>query len=446
MTNSPESYESHVPQLPPTSRRGFLGAAAALTGVAAITSCKTARTAAAGPIPRSKKRAPLAADEPIRMGIIGPGGMGGGHMHAIIDADKAGKEKVKVVALAEVCKPRLDGALKAATEKQGFQVDGYRDYRELLAREDLHAVLIATPEHWHVPMAIEALAAGKDVYVEKPLCIKVDDALHLKKVVDANPDMILQVGTQYMMYQKYREAKKLIAEGAIGKPTLSQTSYCRNSKDGEWLYGIDPAVQPGEMLDWKAWCGPEGEVPFDTEVYHRWRRYRRWSTGVVGDLLPHMMTPLIWALDVGWPVRVSAGGGHYVFKDMENHDQVFLTAEFEKEHTMVVAGSVCNDSGLEVLVRGHKANLLLGGNNVVLQPQSPFVDEVDAKEVQCTDGGDPQDALRLNFFNSVRTRQPNQSPIELACKAMVIIDLATRSLWGGGKYEFDPRTGAVHRV
>lgn len=66
--------------------------------------------------------------------------------------------------------------------------------------------------------------------------------------------------------------------------------------------------------------------------------------------------------------------------------------------------------------------------------------------MQCTEGGDPQDALRLNFFQSVRTRQPNQSPIELACKAMVIIDLATRSLWGGGKYEFDPKTGAVHRV
>ena len=198
MSNAPES---EVPTPSSTSRRSFLGAAAALTGVAAITGCKTTRTAFAGPIPRAKVRVPLAADEPIRMGIIGPGGMGGGHLHGIIDADKAGKEQVKIVALAEVCKPRLDGALKAASEKQGFQVDGYRDYKELLARNDIHCVLIATPEHWHVPMAIDALAAGKDVYVEKPLCIKIDDALHLKKVVEANPDMILQVGTQYMMYQ-----------------------------------------------------------------------------------------------------------------------------------------------------------------------------------------------------------------------------------------------------
>jgi predicted dehydrogenase len=294
-------------------------------------------------------------------------------------------------------------------------------------------------------MAIEAIAAGKDVYVEKPLCMHFEDALKLRKVVDNN-SQILQVGTQYMMFPRYAEAKKLIAAGTIGHPTLSQTSYCRNSADGEWLYEIDPTVKPGETLDWKAWCGPEGEQPWDTNVYHRWRRYRKWSTGIVGDLLPHWMTPMLWALDVGWPVRVSGAGGHYVFKDMENHDQVFLTVEFEKEHTMVVAGSVCNDTGLEVLIRGHKGNILLGGNNCVLQPQSTFHEELDPQEIQCLGGDDPQNDLRLNFFKSVRTREPNQSPIEYACKAMVIIDLATRSLWDQRAYEFDPKTMTAHVV
>jgi predicted dehydrogenase len=232
----------------------------------------------------------------------------------------------------------------------------------------------------------------------------------------------------------------------IGHPTLSQTSYCRNSIDGEWLYGIEKGVEPGEMLDWKAWCGAMGEQPWDTNVYHRWRRYRKWSTGIVGDLLPHMMTPLLWAVDAGWPIRVTAGGGHYVFKDMDNHDQVFLTVEFEKEHTMVVAGSVCNDTGIEPMIRGHKGNILLGGNNCIFEPQSPWAKEVDRKEVQCLGGSDPQDDLRLNFFKSVRTRQPNQSPIENACKAMVIIDLATRSLWDGRAWSFDPKTMTANAV
>ncbi|MCE9594557.1 MAG: Gfo/Idh/MocA family oxidoreductase [Planctomycetes bacterium] len=441
MTNASESEGP----LSSSTRRGFLGAAAALTGVAAITSCKTTRVHSLGPIPRGRPRVPLAADEPIRMGIIGPGGMGTGHLEGIVAADKSQRERVKVVAVAEVCKPRLDRATKRLTLAQGFEVDGYRDYRELLARNDLHCVLIATPEHWHVPMAIDAIAAGKDVYVEKPLCMHVEDALHLKRVVEAN-DSILQVGTQYMTFQRYREARKLIADGVIGHPTLSQTSYCRNSTDGEWLYEIEKGVEPGPMLDWKAWCGPEGEQPWDTNVYHRWRRFRKWSTGIVGDLLPHWMTPMIWAVDAGWPVRVTGTGGHYVFKDMENHDQVFLTAQFEKEHTLVVAGSVCNDTGLEVLIRGHKANLLLGGNNCVVQPQQEFVNDVDAREVQCLEGGDSQDNLRLDFFRSVRTRQPNASPIEWACKAMVVIDLATRSLWDGAAWEFDPKTGTAHKA
>jgi hypothetical protein len=107
---------------------------------------------------------------------------------------------------------------------------------------------------------------------------------------------------------------------------------------------------------------------------------------------------------------------------------------------------VCNDSGLEVQIRGHRGNLLLGGNNCVLQPQSPFVDELEAKEIQCTGGSDPQDDLRLNWFHSIRTREPNQSPVELACKMMVIVDLGTRSLWDGKAWTFDPKTLAAHAV
>jgi predicted dehydrogenase len=293
-------------------------------------------------------------------------------------------------------------------------------------------------------MAEDAIAAGLDVYLEKPMTLRLEDALRLKKVVDKN-DRRLQVGTQYMLWPKFHEARKLVASGAIGKPTLSQTSYCRNSKDGEWLYGIDEQVKPGEMLDWEAWLGPAGPHEWDTEVYHRWRRYRDFSTGIVGDLLVHQMTPMMLALDVGWPVRVTASGGHYVDKAMENHDQVFLTIEFEQEHTMVVAGSTCNEQGLEVLIRGHEANLYLGGNDCVLRPERVFADDIDERTVKGAEL-DTQDALRLDWLRCVRTRDEVASPVEFGTRHMVIVDLATRSLWEGGAYTFDPRALKAARV
>ena len=425
------------PPTPPhaSTRRQFLAQTAALAGAtAAVPACST--TWRDKPIPKAAPPPPLGPDDTIRMGLIGAGGMGNGHLDAVMKFNQKGQEKVEVVAISEVCKPRLDGSLQKCREKQGIQVDGYRDYTELLSRDDIHCVLIASPEHWHAQQAEDAIAAGKDVYLEKPMTLYLEDALRLREVVRAN-DRILQVGTQYMMIPKYGEARKLIKEGAIGHPTLSQTSYCRNSKNGEWLYGIDEKVEPGEMLDWERWLGPAGPHEWDTEVFHRWRRYKRFSTGIVGDLLVHMMTPMMWSLDVGWPTRVVASGSHMVDLEMENHNQVFLNVEFEGNHIMVVAGSTCNATGLETMIRGHQANLYLGSNNCVLRPERPFVDDIEEKEIACP-GINSQDELRLDWLKCVRTREPNQSPVEFGTRMMVIVDLATKSLWEGHAYRFDP--------
>jgi predicted dehydrogenase len=433
----------NVPTNP--SRRQFLSTTAAAAGVfAASSSCTTVAGSRfdwrSRPVPKAAKPPAIGPDDTIRMAIIGPGGMGSAHMRSTVDQAKKGEEKVEIVALAEVCKPRLDEALGWLRENQpGVEVEGYRDYKQLLARDDIHCVLIASPEHWHATHAVDAIAAGKDVYLEKPMTLRLDDALWLRAVMQANPEMRLQVGTQYMTWGKYQAAKELIAANKIGKPVFSQTSYCRNSKGGEWLYGIDESVEPGEMLDWEAWCGPLGVQEWDTEVYHRWRRYRDYSTGIIGDLLVHMMTPMVYALDCGWPTRVNASGGHYIDKAMENHDQVNLTVEFEAEHTMIVAGSTCNSTGLPPLIRGHEANLELGGNNCVLRPEQPFVDDIDPEEIEC-DNSAPQEKLRLNWLSCVRSREQNVSQVDLASHVMVIVDLATRSMWDGQSYSFDPAT------
>jgi predicted dehydrogenase len=433
------------PDTPPVtseeSRRAFLARTAALGAATVLGACTSSARFSRRPSVDTAPRVPLAEDETIRMGVIGTGGMGGGHCHAIMGLAEKGDENVQIVAVCDVCDSRLEGARKACAEKQKIAVDTYGDYRELLARDDIHGVLIASPEHWHGTMARDALWAGKDVYVEKPMTLRLDDALYLREVVLDHPEMIFQVGTQKMILPKYLAAQKLIAEGAIGKPTFSQTSYCRNSLKGEWLYyAIDDSWEPGVNLDWESWCGPLGPAPWDPHVYARWRRYRRYSTGIIGDLLVHQMTPLMMSLDQGWPVRVVASGGHYVDKVMENHDQININVEFEDEHTMLIAGSTCNETGLETMIRGHEANLYLGGRHCELRPERNFADEIDPRRVECPDIGNDQDQLRLNWLQCIRSREAAVSGIDLATKMMVAVDLATRSVWEGKAYEFDPTT------
>lgn len=425
--------------LPAPSRRDLLAGSAAV-GALGIGGQALGRSGDDRPIPQAPTKKVIPEGTPVRVAVIGTGGMGSGHLGSMMHQIANKHHDFQVVALSDVNSIRLGRAVETATKGQeGVEVKGYGDYKELLAREDIDCVLIASPEHWHAPMAVDAIAAGKDVYCEKPMTLSIDDALWIVKTIESNPHMRMQVGTQYMMLEKYQVAKRLIAEGRIGHPTLSQTSYCRNSMNGEWLYGIDPNVRPGDTLDWEAWCGPKGQHDFDTEIYHRWRRYKDFSTGIIGDLLVHMMTPMMFALDRGWPTRVSASGGHYIDKAMENHDQVFITVEFEKEHTMIVAGSTCNENGLETLIRGHEANLFLGSNNCVLRPERLFAEEIDEEIFDCGKV-DAQPALRLNWIECVRSREMNVSPVTLAAQVMVVVDLATRSMWDGGSWLFDPAT------
>lgn len=444
------------PTLPTdASRRGFmLATAAGLAGAGAfLSACESSgsqRVSAGsfGAAPRAMPRTPVSPNEPVRMAVIGTGGMGTGHCEAFASLTEQGKMNAQVVAIADVCQPRLDSCLSKLREKQpGVEVQAATDYRELLARRDIHAVLIASTEHWHEKHATDALLAGKDVYLEKPMTLHLDEALRLRRLVLANPDLRLQVGTQMTNLPKYHAARKLIAEDAIGRVVSSQTSYCRNSIDGEWnYYALDPAWKPGVNLDWEAWCGPAGAATWDPLVYARWRRYRKYSTGILGDLLVHVVTPMLVALEPGWPTRVVASGGHYVDKAMENHDQVNINVEFESGQTMVLSGSTCNEVGLETMIRGHKGNIYLGGRNCVVRPERIFADDLDEQTVECPDIGNDQDLHRMKFIECVRTRAQPDSDVEQGAKVMVMVDLATRSMWDGGAYAFDPATMTARRL
>ena len=421
------------------SRREFLVRGAALAAAGSLLAANEA-AALADPLPQVRDRMLPRANEPVRIGVIGTGGMGTEHCSALMRLQKAGRADLQLVALADVCQPRLNEAEQKVTAGGAtWPVTKYTNYRQLLADPSLHGVLIATQEHWHARMVEQAVAAGKAVYVEKPMTLRLNEALRLRKLVQSNPTATVIVGTQRVLMGVYQEAAKWVAAGAIGKATSSQTSYCRNSKEGEWLYyKIDPAWQPGVNLDWKEWCGPLGKADWNPEVYARWRRYRKYSTGIIGDLLVHQLAPMMQVVNAGWPVRVVASGGHYVDHAMENHDQVNLNIEFEAGHTMVVAGSTCNEVGLETLVRGHRANLNVAGNKLTLRPERIYAEEVQEKTYDAPNLGEVQDLLRLNWIECMRGNQKPASDVELGTKVMVVADLATRSIWEGKAFGFDP--------
>jgi predicted dehydrogenase len=439
------------------SRRDFLQVAAGTLATAALASSASARATSWGmapsqPAPKGRARVQAKDGEAVKIGVIGLGGPGGcamglGHCLDFARIHAKGEEKVHVAAICDLNKIHLEyGRSALEKEQKDLKVEAYTDYKKLLERDDLHGVLLAVPEHWHADLAIAAIAAGKDVYLEKPMTLRLADAFRLLEAQKANPDLRVQVGTQQVNMPKFHEARKLIKDGTIGVPTFSQTSYCRNSKTGEWHYTINPAWKPGENLDWDTWCGPLGPMAWDPKVYYQWRRYRKTSTGVIGDLLVHVMTPMLMALDQGWPVKVAATGAHLVDKAMENHDNVHITAQFETGHQMLVAGSTCNEVGLETLIRGHKGNIYLGGRNCVVRPERVWAEELDEKKVECPDIGDDQHRHRLKWLRCIRTREQPDSTVELGAKVMVVVDLATRSMWEGGAFGFDPETLAVTKL
>jgi len=200
-------------------------------------------------------------------------------------------------------------------------------------------------------------------------------------------------------------------------------------------------------VDWKAWLGDIPYREWDPKIYARWRRYRDFSTGIIGDLLVHEITPLLMVMEnQGWPTKVCASGGHYIDKDMENHDQVNLTINLEGEHTMIVAGSTNNEVGFENMIRGNKGNIYLNSRHCVIRPTRPYVDEVEQETIECADIGNDQDQLRLNWMSCMRSREKALSSVDHATKVMVIVDLATRSMWEGSSFEFDRKTLSVHKL
>ena len=259
---------------------------------------------------QTQRRAP---NDHIQIALIGAGGMGSGDVRSSLATGGS-----KLVAVSDI----YQGRLTRAKESWGSDVFTTRDYREVLARPDIDAVIIATPDHWHRQITIDALQAGKDVYCEKPMVQKVDDG---KPVIEVarQTGRILQIGSQRVSSVVYQKAKDLMSTGVIGQLNMVEAWWDRNSAIGAWQYSIPTDATPGN-IDWDRFLGRAPKVPFEPVRLFRWRNYQDYGTGVAGDLFVHLFSGMHFVTGAIGPRRVYATGGLRFWKDGRDVPDVLL--------------------------------------------------------------------------------------------------------------------------
>lgn len=246
----------------------------------------------------------ISSNDKIRIGLIGAGIIG--HY----DTDTA--LKVDGVELAAVC-DLYTGRLDRAKEKWGNAIFTTRDYRELLAKKDIDAVLICTPDHWHQKIAIDAMNAGKHVYCEKPMVQKIEEG-HAIIATQKKTGKVLQVGSQRASSVAILEAKKYFEKGTIGELTYVE-AYCdRTDAKGAWQYSIPTDASP-QTIDFDTFLGHAPKVPFDPTRFFRWRNYKDYGTGSAGDLIVHLLTGLHTITGSIGPSKIFALGEINYWKD-----------------------------------------------------------------------------------------------------------------------------------
>ena len=384
------------------SRRQFLNAA----GAAALTAARGYSQVSG-------------ANERLRIGVIGCGGMATNHMRNLVKMRES--DNVEIIAVCDIYDKRLDKAAQLTGGKK------YKDYHRLLGNKDIDYVLIATPEHWHYQMTIDAADAGKHIYCEKPMTHTSEQA---KKVVAKieRAGVKMQVGVQGMSDDSYETANKYVKQGALGKVTLAQIDYSRNYKDDFWAYKIDPDAKPGVNLDWKAWLGPGPKRSWDPKRYFRWRQFWDYSGGISTDLFIHRVTRIIKSLGLTFPARGVGTGGKFFFVNSaaEVPDTLNILLDYPEGLTVQLISTMANDTKVQHMLRGHKATLFFTREGFEIKAQRLFKDEVKEVTHQKT-GGEQVSLHHRNLMNAIRRNAPLKCDCHLGYYGVVACEIGTAS-------------------
>jgi predicted dehydrogenase len=430
------------------SRREFLKKTTLATAAVAAGS-KILKTPVYGQTQAPAPPSAVGANNRLVVAYIGLGGQGMTHVRT----QQTGAAANNIVQAAGC---DLSAHRQAEAKAQvGGNFKTFKDYEELLAQKDIDAVTIATVDHWHCKTAIDALEAGKHVYVEKPMTRYLNEAFDLHDTVKKTKKT-LQVGSQGCSDGKWAFAASLIKDGKIGNLVLGQDSYMRNNKEGEWNYDLHGDwCNPGD-LDWDKWQKPvKNKKAFDIDAFFRWRKYYPYCAGPLGDLFPHRLHPLMLATgNPEFPKRVVCLGQQPVHSDKDHvppaplrdcPEDVQMIAEFPSGLALIVTAGTINEQGLNTVIRGNKATLYLSGNRVDLKPEKPYADDMDPVTKEGITPTEDIGVHETNWFECIRSdgkQQPNAN-IDLAIRVQTVISLAEMSNRLNTMCLFDEKTRKV---
>lgn len=433
------------------SRRGFMS-----------TSGQAAAVAIGATFPQKV----LGANDRIRIGIIGVGGHGGGnHLKWLHSREE--ENNIRVGAVADVYRRRVTNAQSVAPGAKG-----YLDYRKLLEDKDIDAVVIATPDHWHAKMSIDAMEAGKHVYCEKPMTLTIEQAIAVRDTA-RRTRVAYTVGPQRTGDAAFWEANTAINEGRIGKVMWAQsgggTSQRISIYDG-WFkidFRANPTGTGDDYLDWDMWLGWQfglaPKIPYNPEHCFRFRKYWPYSGGQASDLLYHTLAPLLLAIagpNGAYPSRVTAAGGLYQFKDNRDVPDVYVTSlDYPGEYTILLVNSSSVGGRVPTLICGRHGSIEFVNTRTPRgRPHEPTSDlrlrgEAEFKEeFQEKNGGaegsadlkvEPRRDIMARYFDAIRGLDTVACNAELGAATMVGIKMGVDAYRFNKPMIWDPRTETV---
>lgn len=394
--------------MPQTDRRQFFRTAAAMTAA-------------------SYSRI-LGANDRIRLGAIGTGGRGQylmGYVNKVGSAD--------FLAVCDVYEPHR----RTAKEKIAPDAKEYVNHHDVLGRDDIDAVIIATPDHWHVPITMDAIRAGKDVYCEKPVTHTLEEGEPFIAAV-RDSKRVVQVGLQQRSWEHFSQARELIGSGRLGQVTFIRTYWYQNhipSRD-------HPAHIDTEKLDWKRFLGSASDRPFDSDQYANWRWYWDFGGGAMTDLFVHWVDVAQWVMGSDTPTRATATGTKAILKERQTPDTMSAALLYPSNVVVQFDSALLGYlEGGGLFFRGPKGALRLHRSGFVVYDEIPrYSEDFELRNpaLEVKSKGEGTFYHLKNFLDCVRSRETPNAPVEVGVSAARAGHVANIALRGNGVWTGTP--------